>query len=87
MMRCPLDACDRYADYMSAGGFEEVVERRFKMPSAPWPKDKKIKLIGAFEMHNLLKAISGMSLWMFSKGYSQSREQIELFLVQVLKEI
>ncbi|KUJ06286.1 S-adenosyl-L-methionine-dependent methyltransferase [Mollisia scopiformis] len=84
---CPLDACTRYAEYMSSAGFEDVVEKRFKMPSAPWAKEKRMKLIGAFEMHNLLKGISGMSLRMFSKGYGWSREEIEVFLVQVRKDI
>jgi hypothetical protein len=71
---------------MTAAGFEDVTEKRLKMPSSPWPKDKRMKLIGAFEMHNLLRGLSGMSLRMFSKAYGWSQEQIELFLVKVRQD-
>lgn len=83
----PLSACVDYAEWMTAAGFEDVTEKRMKMPSSPWPKDKRMKLIGAFEMHNLLRGISGMSLRMFNKAYGWSQEEIELFLVKVRQDI
>jgi len=71
---------------MTAAGFEDVVEKRIKMPSSAWPKEKRLKLIGAFEMHNIVRGVSAMSLRMFNKAYGWSREQIELFLVQVRRD-
>jgi acetyl-CoA acetyltransferase len=85
-MGTPLEACIHYADYMRAAGFENVTEVRVKMPSAPWPKDKRMKLIGAFEMHNLVRGLSAMSLRMFSKAYGWTQEQTEQFLVRVRKD-
>jgi hypothetical protein len=82
----PLAACTNYAEWMTDVGFEDVTEKRMKMPSSPWPKDKRMKLIGAFEMHNLLRGISGMSLRMFNKAYGWSQEQIEMFLVKVRQD-
>ena len=81
-MGAPLDACTRYGEYMAAAGFEDIVERRYKLPSSPWAREKRMKLIGAFELHNLLRGVSAMSLRMFSKAYGWSQSQIELFLVQ-----
>jgi hypothetical protein len=86
IMGTPLDACIHYASYMRAAGFENVTEVRVKMPSSPWPKETRLKLIGAFEMHNMLRGISGMSLRMFAKAYGWTQEQTELFLVQVRKD-
>lgn len=86
-MGAPLDACTHYGDYMAAAGFEDVVERRYKLPSSPWARDKRMKLIGAFELHNLLRGVSAMSLRMFSKAYGWSQSQIELFLVQARKDM
>jgi hypothetical protein len=57
-----------------------------KIPSSPWPKDQRMKLIGALEMHNLLQGISGMSLRMFNKAYGWSQEEIEHFLMKVRKD-
>ncbi|CAG8982265.1 hypothetical protein HYALB_00004499 [Hymenoscyphus albidus] len=86
IMGAPLDACDSYASQMADAGFEDIVEKRIKMPSSPWPKDKRLKLIGAFENHNLLSGISGMSLRMFNKAYGWSQAEIEMFLVPVRKD-
>lgn len=85
-MGTPLEACIHYAGYMRAAGFENVTEVRVKIPSVPWPKDKRMKLIGAYEMHNLVRGLSAMSLRMFSKAYGWTQEQTELFLVQVRKD-
>ncbi|KAI9054703.1 hypothetical protein LZ554_001855 [Drepanopeziza brunnea f. sp. 'monogermtubi'] len=78
----PLDACTRYAEYMAVAGFTEVIERHYKVPASPWAKDKRMKLVGAFELHNLLRGISAMSLRMFSKAYGWSQSEIEMFLVK-----
>ncbi|XMA16426.1 hypothetical protein WAI453_009217 [Rhynchosporium graminicola] len=86
-MGAPLDACIHYADYVSSAGFEDLVERRYKLPSSPWAREKRMKLIGAFELHNLLRGVSAMSLRMFSKAYGWSQSQIELFLVQARKDM
>ncbi|KAH9222060.1 S-adenosyl-L-methionine-dependent methyltransferase [Leptodontidium sp. 2 PMI_412] len=86
-MGAPLDACTRYGEYMATAGFEDIVERRFKLPSSPWAREKRMKLIGAFELHNLLRGVSAMSLRMFSKAYGWSQSQIELFLVQARKDM
>jgi len=87
LINTPLDAVASYASYLNAAGFENVVETRYKLPSGPWPKDKRMKLIGAFEMHNLLRGLSGMSLRMFSKGFGWTREEIEIYLAGVRKDI
>lgn len=71
---------------MTAAGFVDVVEKRVKLPSSAWAKEKRLKLIGAFEMHNMVRGVSAMSLRMFNKAYGWSRDQIELFLVQVRKD-
>jgi len=86
-MKSPLDACTHYASYMTDSGFENVIEQRFKVPSSPWAKDQRFKLIGAFEMHNLLAGVSGMSYRMFQKAFGWTAEQTELFLVNVRKDI
>lgn len=71
---------------MIAAGFEDVTEVKIKLPSSPWAKDKRLKLIGAFEMHGLLQGVSGMSLRMFNRAFGWSQAEIELFLVDVRRD-
>jgi hypothetical protein len=83
----PIDDPTRWKGWLEARGFEDVTEVVYKMPCNPWPKDQRLKLIGAFEMENLLYGLSGMVTRLFSKALKWSPEQVEVFLVNVRKEI
>jgi hypothetical protein len=83
----PLGAAEEYKTHLEAAGFVDVVERRFKVPSSPWPKDQRLKLIGAFELHNLIAGLSGMSLRMFSKAFGWSQERTEVYLIKVRRDM
>jgi hypothetical protein len=83
----PLAAAEEYKSYIEAAGFIDVVEQRFKVPSSPWPKDKRLKLIGAFELHNLTAGLSGMSLRMFSKAFGWTQERTEVYLINVRRDM
>lgn len=48
-------------------GFEDVRENIFKIPTNPWPKDKRLKNIGAFELIHFRDTIVGL----FLRGYTQ----------------
>lgn len=87
LMGTPLACCDLYTSQMIDAGFEDVVEHRIKLPSGPWPKEKRLKLIGAFENDNLLRGLSGMSYRMFSKAFGWTAMQTEEFLVDVRRDL
>ncbi|TAQ87311.1 hypothetical protein B7494_g4367 [Chlorociboria aeruginascens] len=78
---------NNYKSYMKAAGFEEVTEVRYKVPTSPWPRDKKMKLLGAFEMQSLLQGASAFSLRTFSKAFGWSQAQTETFLVQMRRDV
>ena len=83
----PIDDPTRWKGWFEERGFEEVTEIVYKMPTNPWPRDQRLKLIGAFEMENLLFGLSGMVTRLFSKALKWSPEQVQVFLVDVRKEI
>ncbi len=83
----PTTDPELYASWMDVAGFEGIVERRYKIPSSPWPADKRLKMVGAFELHNLLRGLEGFSLRMFGKIFGWSPEQIQVFLVDVRKDL
>src|SRR5690348_9859507 len=64
----PIDDPTRWKGWFEERGFEEVTEIVYKMPTNPWPRDQRLKLIGAFEMENLLFGLSGMVTRLFSKA-------------------
>jgi len=77
---------ERYAGFLESAGFVDIVEQRFKVPSSPWAKDKRLKLVGAYELQNLLFGLRGMVLRMFSR-MGWTTEEIEVFLVEVRKAL
>ncbi|KAH8820848.1 S-adenosyl-L-methionine-dependent methyltransferase [Xylogone sp. PMI_703] len=78
---------NNYKRYMEDAGFVDVNEVRFKIPTGPWPKDKMMKLLGAFETQSLLKGASAFSLRSFAKAYGWTQEQTELFLVDMRRDV
>lgn len=48
-------APEKWKQWMIEAGFEDVREKRWKIPRNPWPKDKRLKDVGALELVNFLE--------------------------------
>jgi hypothetical protein len=83
----PIDDPTRWKDWYEDRGYEDVTEVVYKLPCNPWPKDPRLKLVGAFEMENLLYGLSGMVTRLFYKALKWTPEQLQVFLVDVRREI
>jgi hypothetical protein len=66
--------------------FEDVNEKRFEVPVGPWPKGAKRKEPGLWWQANLLDGV-GSSIRILTAGLGWSREKVELFLVDMRKNI
>ncbi|KAL3418585.1 methyltransferase domain-containing protein [Phlyctema vagabunda] len=77
---------NNYKRYLEKAGFEDVVEIRYKIPTAPWAKDPRMKLIGAFEMQSLLQGASAFSLRTFSKAYGWTQVETEAYLMKMRRD-
>lgn len=56
-----------YKERMERAGFVDIQQSIFKIPEGPWPKDKKLKQIGAFEKANLDEGLEALII----RGYTQ----------------
>lgn len=74
---------DRLGRRMRDAGFVNVQERIFRVPLGTWPKNKVLKVIGLYWRTILLDGIQAIALGPMTRGCGWSREQVELFLVQV----
>lgn len=86
-MGTSLDDPTHFKEWIEAEGFEGVVEKKLKIPSNPWPKDPRLKLIGAFEFDNLVYGLEGMSMRLFQKGLGWSAQETSVFCAGVRKDI
>ncbi|KAK0387404.1 hypothetical protein NLU13_5716 [Sarocladium strictum] len=83
----PLDSCTRYKQQLQDAGFVDVVEQVYKWPSYVWPRDPKFKEMGMWTYENLGNGGSGLSLALFTRALGWTAEEVEVFLVQVRKDM
>ncbi|KAL0263375.1 hypothetical protein SLS55_002355, partial [Diplodia seriata] len=81
------DAPRRYARYMRESGFVDVDEVVFKVPTSEWPKDARLKRVGALERLNLLEGGEAFLLRGMTKEFGRSREEMEVMLMRMRKEL
>ncbi|KAG4422100.1 hypothetical protein IFR04_004727 [Cadophora malorum] len=83
----PLEDPIHYKKWFEEAGFEGVTETIFKMPTCPWAKDPRLRLVGAFEQENLTSNLEGISTRVFQKGLGWSVEESTVFFAGVRKDI
>lgn len=64
----PLEDPVGYAKWFEEAGFEGVTEKIFKIPTCPWPRDPRLRLVGTFEQENLTTNLEGISTRVLQKG-------------------
>ncbi|RDW74823.1 hypothetical protein BP6252_05965 [Coleophoma cylindrospora] len=72
---------------VTEAGFSNVKEYRYKWPLNRWPKDPAAKELGMWAHENLSGGIEGISLAIFTRVLGWSREEMDVFLVDVRKEL
>jgi SAM-dependent methyltransferase len=80
-------AAKKWKDQLEARGFEDVHERVFKIPTNRWPKDKRLKTIGALEVANFLQYASAGFQHGFAGLLGKDATELQVLLAQARKEI
>ncbi|OTB02207.1 hypothetical protein M426DRAFT_322914 [Hypoxylon sp. CI-4A] len=76
-----------YKRVMEKAGFENIVERKYAVPTNTWPPGKQSQRIGAMQKSNMLQVIDIWSLGVFTQGLGWSKEALERLLVDVRRDI
>ncbi len=76
-----------YADILRTAGFARITEHVFKIPSSPWPKDKRLKRIGALEMANVIAGSTAFALRAFEETFGWSKEQTEVAMIAFRRDV
>ncbi|KAJ6436952.1 Protein-arginine deiminase [Purpureocillium lavendulum] len=64
-------------------GFTRLEEQRFRMPVGSWPKDPRLKEIGAFLSVNISEGVEGFTASLFRDVLGWSREELEVHNARV----
>ena len=72
---------------MNKTGFVNLKERKFKTPIGTWPKDKKLKEIGLFNLANMNEGLEGFSLRLFKMVLGYTAEEVQLLIADVKRDM
>lgn len=53
--------------YIEGAGFQNVVERRYKLPIGTWSKDKNLKRLGHWNQVHCLEGIEGWAMALLTR--------------------
>ncbi|RVX73473.1 hypothetical protein B0A52_03115 [Exophiala mesophila] len=67
-------------------GFTNIHHKTFKLPLGAWPKDERMKRVGALNLLQLLEGLEGLTLALFTRALGWSTEAIHVYLAAVRKD-
>ncbi|RDW89041.1 hypothetical protein BP6252_01073 [Coleophoma cylindrospora] len=78
----PFADVSKYPAIMEEVGFVNVTQRMIKVPLSDWPKDKRLKEVGAMNMRHMLNTVGALKkIWTAGLGYSA--EDADAFMEKV----
>ncbi|RSL44935.1 hypothetical protein CEP53_010987 [Fusarium sp. AF-6] len=83
----PLGASDQYKAILERTGFQNVHETIFRWPTNSWPKDRKLKELGKWNLANFDAGLEGVSLALFTRVLSWSKEDVMALCADVRREL
>ena len=81
------DLAVKFERKMRKEGFTNISTKMFKLPQNGWPKDKRLKKLGWYNMVNVYDGIHGFSVRLFTQHLGFSKEEVEVTLVDVRKDM
>ncbi|TGO73238.1 hypothetical protein BELL_0379g00180 [Botrytis elliptica] len=70
-----LNVAMKFKDWLEEAGFEAVVERHWRVPMAPWARDRRNKEIGLYMQQNMLDATVAYGMAHFTRILGWSPEE------------
>jgi SAM-dependent methyltransferase len=83
----PANSAELYKSQLEAAGFVDVVEKKYIWPSNRWPKDRKLKELGMWQLENIISGLEGFSVAMFTRILGWTKLEVDVFLAKVRNEM
>ena len=87
MMGVDLHGAPQLATKLRQAGFEGVDEQIVKLPIGKWPKNPLLKKVGLYFQAVIMDGLEGVTLGPLCRGLKWSKEEVEVFLAGVRKDL
>ncbi|RBA11035.1 hypothetical protein FPRO05_14282 [Fusarium proliferatum] len=81
-----LDPAPEFKNWALGAGFYNTNEQRFKFPVGPWPRDRRLREIGAFLGVNFIDGVDAFTAKPFRDHLGWSENEVEVLNMEVRKE-
>ncbi|TGO66286.1 hypothetical protein BOTNAR_0064g00240 [Botryotinia narcissicola] len=81
-----LNIAMKFKNWLEEAGFEAVVERHWRVPMAPWARDRRNKEIGLYMQQNMLDATVAYGMAHFTRILGWSPEEYQVLAAGVRNE-
>lgn len=83
----PVPHHHEYFAWFEKAGFVDVKQVFLKSPTNPWPKDKKLKEVGSYQMLGHIEGLEGVSLGLLYRVYDWKPEEVQILMAKLRPEI
>ena len=87
VMGTPLNAPTLWKEQMQLAGFVDIRETVIKVPQGIWPKDKRLKEIGAFENFSLTNGLDAYLLRGYTAVLGGDPNQLQIIIAGTKREL
>lgn len=83
----PVPYHHEYFAWFEKAGFVDVKQVLLKSPTNPWPKDKKLKEVGKYQMLAHIEGLEGVSLALLCRVYDWKPEEVKILMAKLRPEL
>ena len=80
-----VDTARRYKELFEQAGFEDVHVEKFFIPTGPWHEDKRLRMVGAWQLENWLEVVDAITPRMLG-NLGWVIEETKVLVAQVREE-
>lgn len=73
--------------WVTEAGFTNIEARTFPFPVGTWPKDKKLKEIGAFNLVQFLDNLEALTMRIYQCAWGWSPDEVKVLCAELRKEL
>jgi len=77
----------RHTGYLEAAGFQDTHEVVFKIPVGPWASDKRLKMVGMFELWSLDENFEAYLMRGYTQALKRPADELRALLAKARQEI
>ncbi|KAH0605714.1 uncharacterized protein H6S33_004171 [Morchella sextelata] len=82
----PFIKTQHFKSWLERAGYVNVKDKLFKVPINRWPKDKKMKELGHYEIMNIAEGLEGWSMALFTRVLGWEKDDVLVYLEKIKKE-